>query len=71
MKQEIGIPIITEVMEEKYINLISEVTDIIQIGSRNMQNFPFLTACAKTGKPIMLKRHYGASLRDWLVQLNI
>ena len=65
VKQEIGIPIITEVMEEKYINLISEVTDIIQIGSRNMQNFPFLTACAKTGKPIMLKRHYGASLRDW------
>lgn len=66
VKQEIGIPIITEIMEEKYINLISEVTDIIQIGSRNMQNFPFLTACAKTGKPIMLKRHYGASLRDWL-----
>lgn len=66
VRQEIGIPIITEVMEEKYINLISDVTDIIQIGSRNMQNFPFLTACAKTGKPIMLKRHYGASLRDWL-----
>jgi len=66
VKKEIGIPIITEVMEEKFIPLISEVTDIIQIGSRNMQNFPFLTACAKTGKPIMLKRHYGASLRDWL-----
>ena len=31
-----------------------------------MQNYPLLTACAKTGKPIMLKRHYGASLRDWL-----
>ena len=40
-------------MEEKYLNLICEVTDIIQIGSRNMQNYPFLTACAKTGKPIM------------------
>ncbi len=66
VKEEIGIPIITEVMEEKYLNLICEVTDIIQIGSRNMQNYPFLTACAKTGKPIMLKRHYGASLRDWL-----
>ena len=66
VKEEIGIPIITEVMEEKYLKLICEVTDIIQIGSRNMQNYPFLTACAKTGKPIMLKRHYGASLRDWL-----
>ena len=51
-------------MEEKYINLIAENADILQIGSRNMQNYPFLTACAKTGKPIMLKRHYGASLRD-------
>ncbi len=66
VKDEIRIPIITEVMEEKFIGLISEVTDIIQIGSRNMQNYPFLTACAKTGKPIMLKRHYGSSLRDWL-----
>jgi 3-deoxy-7-phosphoheptulonate synthase len=64
-KSKTGLPIITEVMEEKYIPLISEVADILQIGSRNMQNFPFLTACAKSGKPIMLKRHYGASLRDW------
>ena len=65
-KRKSGIPIITEVMEEKYIPLIAEAADILQIGSRNMQNYPFLTACAKTGKPIMLKRHYGASLRDWL-----
>ena len=53
-------------MEEKYIELISSVADILQIGSRNMQNYPFLTACARSGKPIMLKRHYGSSLRDWL-----
>jgi len=65
-KDKYGIPIITEVMEEKYIPLIAEYSDILQIGSRNMQNFPFLTACARTGKPIMLKRHYGSSLRDWL-----
>ena len=65
-KEKYNIPVITEVMEEKYISMISEVADILQIGSRNMQNFPFLTACAKSGKPIMLKRHYGASLRDWL-----
>tara|TARA_X000000950_G_scaffold288880_1_gene408067 strand:+ start:2388 stop:3275 length:888 start_codon:yes stop_codon:yes gene_type:complete len=65
-KQKYKIPVITEVMEEKFIPLVAEVADILQIGSRNMQNFPFLTACAKTMKPIMLKRHYGASLRDWL-----
>jgi 3-deoxy-7-phosphoheptulonate synthase len=61
-----GIPIITEVMEERFIPLVAEHADILQIGTRNMQNFPFLTACAKTGKPIMLKRHFGCSLRDWL-----
>ena len=61
-----GLPVITEVMEERYLPLVAEVADILQIGSRNMQNFPFLSACARTGKPIMLKRHYGASLRDWL-----
>lgn len=65
-KVKVGLPVITEVLEERYIPLIAEVADILQIGSRNMQNYPFLTACAKTGKPIMLKRHYGASLRDWL-----
>jgi 3-deoxy-7-phosphoheptulonate synthase len=65
-KEKYNIPVITEVMEEKYIPLVAEVADIIQIGSRNMQNYPFLTKCAKTMKPIMLKRHYGASLRDWL-----
>ena len=65
-KRKYKIPVITEVMEEKFLPLICEVADILQIGSRNMQNYPLITACAKTGKPIMLKRHYGSSLRDWL-----
>jgi len=65
-KEKAKIPVITEVMEEKFIPLISQVADILQIGTRNMQNYPLLTACAKTGKPIMLKRGYGSSLRDWL-----
>ena len=58
-------------MEEKFIPLVSEVADILQIGSRNMQNYPFLSECAKTQKPIMLKRHYGSSLEIGLVLLNI
>jgi len=65
-KRSTGLPVITEVMEERYLPMVCEVADIIQIGSRNMQNYPFLTACARSGKPLMLKRHYGASLRDWL-----
>jgi 3-deoxy-7-phosphoheptulonate synthase len=65
-KEKYNIPVITEVMEEKFLPLICEVADILQIGSRNMQNYPLITACARTNKPIMIKRHYGASLRDWL-----
>jgi 3-deoxy-7-phosphoheptulonate synthase len=65
-REKVGIPIITEVMEERFVPLIAESADILQIGTRNMQNFPLITACARTGKPIMLKRHFGASLRDWL-----
>jgi 3-deoxy-7-phosphoheptulonate synthase len=65
-KEKFKIPIITEVMETKFLPLVTKVTDIIQIGSRNMQNYPFLVDCAQTGMPIMLKRHYGSSIRDWL-----
>ena len=70
-KEKFKIPIITEIMEEKYIKLVAETADILQIGSRNMQNYPLISACAKTQKPLMIKRHYGASLRDWLGQLNM
>ena len=65
-KKESGIGIITEVMEERYLDLVCEVADILQIGSRNMQNYPLISAAAKTKKPLMIKRHFGASLRDWL-----
>ena len=65
-KKESGIGIITEVMEEKYLDLVCDVADILQIGSRNMQNYPLISAAAKTKKPLMIKRHFGASLRDWL-----
>ena len=65
-KDTFGIPVITEIMEEKYLPLVSSVADILQIGARNMQNYPLITAAAQTGKPLMIKRHFGASLRDWL-----
>ncbi len=65
-RDKYNLPIISEIMEEKYIPLFCENIDILQIGSRNMQNYPLLSACAKTMKPIMLKRHYGSSIRDLL-----
>ncbi len=65
-KDKNDLVVTTEIMELKYLEAVCKATDIIQIGSRNMQNFPLLTECAKTKMPIMLKRHYGSSLRDWL-----
>jgi 3-deoxy-7-phosphoheptulonate synthase len=59
--------IITEVMENAQIPLISEYTDIFQIGARNMQNFPLLNELGKTTKPVMLKRGLAATVEDWLM----
>jgi 3-deoxy-7-phosphoheptulonate synthase len=65
-KEEAKIPIITEVMHVDKVALVGQVTDIFQVGSRNMQNYPLLEEVAKTGKAVMLKRHFGCSLRDFL-----
>ena len=65
-KEISGIPVITEVMEIEYLELVSEVADILQIGARNMQNYPLISAAAKTGLPLMIKRHFGCSIRDLL-----
>jgi 3-deoxy-7-phosphoheptulonate synthase len=61
-----GLPVVTEVMDARLVEIVAEHADILQIGARNMQNFPLLEEAAKTKKPIMLKRHFGCSLRDWL-----
>lgn len=61
-----GLLTITEVIRESDVSLVSSYSDIIQIGTRNMQNFPLLVAAAKSDKPILLKRGFGSSLRDWL-----
>jgi len=65
-RDAVGIPIITECMDQKTVSAVAQVADIVQIGTRNMQNYALLVDVAETKKPAMLKRHYGASLRDWL-----
>ena len=54
-------------MEEKYLDMIYGVADILPNRvTKYVQNYPLITAAAKTKKPLMIKRHYGSSLRDWL-----
>lgn len=64
--RSVGLPVVTEVMDVRLVGLVAEHADMLQIGARNMQNFPLLEEVAKTKKPILLKRHFGCSLRDWL-----
>ncbi len=61
-----GLPVVTEVMDVRLVGMVARYADMLQIGARNMQNFPLLEAVGKAGKPVLLKRHFGSSLRDWL-----
>ncbi|HEY4215987.1 MAG TPA: 3-deoxy-7-phosphoheptulonate synthase [Gemmatimonadaceae bacterium] len=61
-----GLPVVTEVVDVRLVEMVGRYTDMFQVGARNMSNFPLLEEVAKAGKPVLLKRHFGASLRDWL-----
>jgi 3-deoxy-7-phosphoheptulonate synthase len=62
-----GLPVITEVMEPSQVDIVAEYADILQIGTRNMQNFSLLLACGRAGRPVMLKRGFGATIEEWLM----
>ena len=62
-----GLPIITEVMDTRHVELVAEYADILQIGARNMQNFYLLKEVGKTRKPVLLKRGPSATIEEWLM----
>jgi len=66
-REETGLPIITEVMDAREVDLVTRYADILQIGSRNMQNFSLLDEVGRCGKPIMLKRGMWATIEEWLL----
>ena len=66
-KQETGLAIVTEALDEESINLVAEVADCIQIGARNMQNYSLLRAAGRIGKPVLLKRGMAATITDLLM----
>lgn len=65
-KEESKMPIITEVVSEKDVKLVSQYADILQVGSRNMQNFTLLSKLGKSGCPIVLKRGFSCTVTEWL-----
>lgn len=62
-----GLPVVSEVMEPDAVGLVSEYVDILQIGARNMQNYPLLKAVGKSNRPVMLKRGFSNTIEEWLM----
>lgn len=62
-----GLSIVTEVLSEVDVPLVVRYADVLQIGSRNMQNFPLLKAVGRMDKPVLLKRGMSATIEDWLM----
>jgi 3-deoxy-7-phosphoheptulonate synthase len=62
-----GLAVVTEVMTIELIETVSEYADLLQVGARNMQNYPLLTALGHAGKPVLLKRGMSATIQEWLM----
>jgi 3-deoxy-7-phosphoheptulonate synthase len=60
-----GLGVVTEVLSEVDVELVAEQADLVQVGSRNMQNFALLRAVGRTGRPVLLKRGRAATLSEW------
>ncbi|HEX8035940.1 MAG TPA: 3-deoxy-7-phosphoheptulonate synthase [Ktedonobacterales bacterium] len=62
-----GLPIVTEVMEPGFVAEVAALSDILQVGSRNMQNYPLLRAVGRSGRPVLLKRGFASTVEEWLL----
>jgi len=65
-RQATGLPIVTEVTDPRDVSWVSEYADVLQIGTRNMQNFSLLKEVGKLDKPVLLKRGMYSTLKEWL-----
>jgi len=67
VRDEVGLPIVTEVVDAHDVDTVATYADMLQIGTRNMQNFGLLQAVGSAGKPVMLKRGMNATIEEWLM----
>jgi 3-deoxy-7-phosphoheptulonate synthase len=67
VRRKTGIGVVTEVMDAAHVELVEAAADMLQIGTRNMQNFILLKRVAKSAKPVLLKRGISATLEEWLM----
>mgnify|MGYP001829248779 FL=1 len=65
-RKETGLPIVTEVVDPRDVSWVAEFADVLQIGTRNMQNFSLLKEVGRAGRPVLLKRGMYSTLEEWL-----
>ncbi len=65
-----GLPVVTEVVDPRDVHWVCEYADVLQIGTRNMQNFALLKEVGKANKPVLLKRGMYSSLKEWLYSIE-
>ena len=66
-REKIGLPVVTEVVDPNDIELVSSYADMLQVGSRNMQNYALLTNAGKSRCPVVLKRGFSCTITEWLL----
>jgi 3-deoxy-7-phosphoheptulonate synthase len=66
-REATGLPVVTEVLEPDQVELVAEYADMLQVGARNMANFPLLRRVGKANRPVLLKRGFSATVEEWLM----
>jgi 3-deoxy-7-phosphoheptulonate synthase len=67
VRKQFNLPVVTEVMDDATFDLVESYADVIQIGTRNMQNFSLLKRAGRSHRPVMLKRGMAATIDEWLM----
>ncbi|MFC1896020.1 3-deoxy-7-phosphoheptulonate synthase, partial [Thermodesulfobacteriota bacterium] len=67
VREETGLPVVTEAMDHEVFDLVEEYADVVQIGARNMQNFSLLRRAGSAKKPVLLKRGMSSTIEEWLM----
>jgi len=66
-RRETGLPVVSEVIDPREVDAVARVADVLQVGARNMQNYPLLRELGRAGKPVLLKRGLSATIEEWLL----
>ncbi len=67
VREETGLPVVTEALDHEVFDLVEKYADVIQIGARNMQNYSLLRRAGRSHKPVLLKRGMSATIEEWLM----